>query len=671
MKRIIITILTYLIGVTFVSASSNPEENKSNAKKKKPNIVIFFTDDLGYGDLSINGGLTPTPNIDKIFTTGTTFTNYNTHCVCSPSRAGMLTAKHYVKTNSGPKTGGELSTDEVTMPETLQENGYVTGAFGKWHNGAPTSYGGNEKKGSKKFQLGAGVNAHGFNRFVGYYGGGGNYFTRMSNVYAQVSWYHDKTNRPDEKGYTTDLITKYALEFIEKNKDEQFLCYIPHEAMHNPLNAKYEDILRVPEAVKQGTALLSKEKYKNYFKGSKAWTKMSDEQKQIVRSAMLLSLDDAVGEVVSYLEKEGLLENTIVIFTSDNGATPEGNNLPFKGHKHTIYEGGIHVPMGMMWKNGGMNKGEKYTGDFNYLDIYPTLTAMVGAKRDQSVEIDGRDLSKEIMGNKAHDNTVQQWVWTGEGAVKEGNWKLIYNPLEIQLYDLNEDLKEENNLAEQHPEKVEKMTQMHLDFLRANNINPSYLPPSYLPSASQKAAPQGEVLEFYVDQAMPIKSGKDVMRFAFANGYDKMKYTIEPGDVVEYDIMVAEDGLNEGFFYSPTSTWKLLFAKSGYDQHGRYQKKGPGVKEGKGVWEHRVVGIGEATPQKLSYNMMSFMGRKTGVYHFYIDNLIARKADGTVIELWTSGKHTIKRWKESPFMKNYKENIFKTVEIKTVELDQI
>ncbi|WP_281614978.1 sulfatase-like hydrolase/transferase [Flammeovirga sp. SubArs3] len=672
MKRnLFITLFIYLAGITTVNATSGTGDDPNKGKKGKPNIVIFYTDDLGYGDLSVNGGLTPTPNIDKIFTTGLTFNNYNTHCVCSPSRAGMLTGKHYVKTNSGPKTGGELSTDEKTFPETLQENGFVTGAFGKWHNGAPTSYGENEKKNSKRYQLGAGVNAHGFDRFVGYYGGGGNYFTRYSNVYGQVSWYHDKTNKPNEKGYTTDLITKYALEFIEKNKEERFLAYIPHEAMHNPLQAKYKDIQRVPEAVKQGTEILSEEEYKKYFKGNKAWMKMSEEQKQIVRSAMLLSLDDAVGEVLEYLKKENLLDNTIVMFTSDNGATPEGNNLPFKGHKHTIYEGGIHVPMAMMWKNGGLNKGNKYEGDFNFLDIYPTLTSMVGAKRDETIAIDGRDLSKSILSNTENAATVQQWVWTGEGAVKEGNWKLIYNPQEIQLYDLSKDLKEENNLASQYPEKVEAMKKLHIDFLRANTINPSYLPTDHLPSATAEAKPDGEVLEFFIEQTAAVKSGKDIMRFAFAEGYDKMKYTIEPGDVVEYDIMVAEDGMNEGFFYSPTSTWKVLFAKSGYDQYGRYQKKGPGVKAGKGKWEHRVIGIGEATPQKLSYNMMSFQSRKPGTYHFYIDNLIARKADGTVITLWSSGKDTIKRYKEKPFMKNRKENIFKTVQVQSVELGSI
>lgn len=670
-KNLFITILLYLSALTVVNATAMEDDGDDKGKKTKPNVVIFFTDDFGYGDISLNGGLTPTPNIDKIFSTGTTFTNYNTHCVCSPSRAGMLTGKHYTKTNSGPKTGGELSTDEVTIAETFQDNGYVTGAFGKWHNGAPNTYGDNEEVASKKYKLGAGVNAHGFDRFVGYYGGGGNYFTRYSNVYAHVAWYHDKTNKPKEEGYTTDLITKYAIEFMEENKDDQFLCYIPHEAMHNPLNAKMVDLERVSEAVKQGNSLLSQKEYDKYFEGNKAWIKMSDIQKQIVRSAMLMSLDDAVGEVIEYLEKEGLLDNTIIMFTSDNGATPEGNNLPFRGHKHTIYEGGIHVPMAIQWNNGGLNKGLKYESDFNYLDIYPTLVSMIDGKRDESVEIDGRDLSKEILSHKENAPTVQHWLWTGHGAVKQGNWKLIYDPLDYQLYNLDEDIKEENNLASKYPEKVEEMKKMHTDYLKANNINPTYVSTAHLPSASAKPNPQGEVLEFFIEKAQEVRNGNDVMKIAFAAGMDKKSGYIESGDVIEYDIMVAEDGMNHSFFLSPTNGWKILYQKSGYDQYGRLQKKGQGVKAGKGVWEHRVVGIGEATPGKYSFNMFSFTGRRTGNYHFYIDNLIIRRADGSVKEMWTNGKHTIRRWNEAPFKKNHKKNIFPTVKIKAVELDKI
>ena len=205
MKRILLLVLTLGLWAGMSDAAG-------------PNVVFFYADDFGWGDIGVNGGQIPTPNMDRIFNSGVRFNNYTTHCVCSPSRGGVLTGRHYINIHAGPVTGGELDLDETTIAESFQAAGYATGAFGKWHNGAPTSYGPDpSEETKKKYTLGNGANAHGFDRFVGYYGGGGCFFTRYANVYQHNAWYHDRTNRPDEAGYTTDLITTYALEFISEH----------------------------------------------------------------------------------------------------------------------------------------------------------------------------------------------------------------------------------------------------------------------------------------------------------------------------------------------------------------------------------------------------------------------------------------------------------------------
>jgi len=653
------TIILFI--VLLVSKSAYAE------KSNRPNVVLFYADDLGWGDLGVYHGKTPTPNIDRIFNSGIRFGNFSTHCVCSPSRAGILTGRHYIKVNAGPETGGELALNETTMAESFKAAGYATGAFGKWHNGAPTSYGGYE--GEKKYSLGSGVNAHGFDRFVGYYGGGWDYFTRYSIMYKQVVWYHDLTNMPDEKGYTTDLITKYVLQFLEKNKDKSFFCYVPHEAMHAPYQAKYEDILRVPEEVRQGIPLLSKEEYEKYFLVQDAWTKLPKEQLPIVYSAMLLSLDDSIGNILNWLEKEGLLENTIIMFASDNGATKVGNNLPLRGGKHTMYEGGIRVPAAMWWENGKLTGGKTFEGDFGYLDVYPTLCSLAGIKRQQGLPLDGRDLSSAILSGKKNPSTLHHWVWMREGVTCNGRWKLIYNLEDMQLYDLQNDLEETSNLAAEKPEIVSLLKQTHEKWLKEVKCNPAYAVPFV--DKNVKAAPEGEVLEFYAEQTAHILSPQKGLSFIFASGYgDEYKDPVLPGDVIEYDICVAKDSCLDGFFYTPSSGWEPIFlTNTGYDQYGRLQTRGPAPKGGRGIWEHRVVGIGQKCPHRMPFNIISMSNREPTTYHFYMDNLVVRKPDGRIIDMWKDSSHTFKRWNEQPFMLTPNHTAFKNIKLQAVSLN--
>ena len=636
------------------------------AEARQPNVVLFYADDFGWGDLSVNGGKILTPNMDRIFNEGVRFDNYTTHCVCSPSRGGLLTGRHYINIHAGPLTGGELDPEETTIAESFKAAGYATGAFGKWHNGAPPSYGKKLTEPSKqRYVLGHGVNAHGFDRYVGYYGGGPSYFSRYSGIFRHQAWYHDTNNMPDEVGYTTDLITKYALEFIEMHKDEPFFCYIPQEAMHNPLHAKYEDILRVPETVRNGTALLTKEEYNQYFLVERAWEKMPKEQRPIVRAAMLMSLDDSIGKVLGFLEQEGIFDSTIILFASDNGATPDGNNLPLRGGKHTLFEGGIHVPAAIWWDKGGLSGGRAYSGDFGYLDVYPTLCALAGVERLPGRLLDGRDLTQVIRSGKDNVATTHHWVWMREGATRQGRWKLIYNLEEMQLYDLKNDLEESENLAAKKPEMVKTFKATHEKWLKKVKCNPSYARPQVENEGA--AAPEGDVLEFYAEQVSEVRTPEKGLFFIFTTGKRIVGESILPGDVLEYDICVAEDGRMDGFFYTPARGGKPHFlSRTGYDQFGRLQVEGPGPQGGAGVWEHRIVGIGETCPANVGNNIMCLIGREPGIYHFYLDNLVLRKANGRVITLWKDSSNTITRWHEEPFMMTPNHKGFKDVRLEAV-----
>ena len=504
---------------------------------------------------------------------------------------------------------------------------------------------------------------------MGFYGGGWDYFTRYSKMYKHVVWYHDRTNVRDEKGYTTDLLSRHALEFMDKNRDRPFFCYIPHEAVHAPYQAKYEDILRVPESVRDGTPLLSQQEYEELFLVTDGWTKLPKEQLSIVYSAMLISLDDGVGNVLHWLTDNGLLDDTIILFASDNGATPVGSNLPLRGGKHTMFEGGIRVPAAIWWQNGGLQGGRIYQGDFGYLDVYPTLCSLSGIEALPGLPLDGRNLSDELLSGSQTPPVPQHWVWEQEGVVRDGRWKLIYNLADMRLFDLNEDLAETTNLASDKPELIERLKKMHEAWLAETRCTPSYAVPRI--GSETKAAPEGDVLEFYAEQTDAVPGPHAGLKFIFALGYgDEYRDAPSPGDTIEYDICVAEDGRLDGFFYTPSVGWIPAYLRNtGYDQFGRLQTSGPGPLGGQGVWERRVLGVGNHCPNRVPFNMM-IMGNKTpGTYHFYIDNLVVRKADGRVIAMWKDASDSFQRWHEPPFMMTPDHKAFKNVRVEAVPLD--
>lgn len=283
-------------------------------KSTKPNIVYIMADDVGWGDLSIHQGGVPTPNIDRLFSRGVELTQFMGWCVCSPTRAMLLTGRHPIRVGTGPEVGGELALEKTTIAEGFQANGYRTGVFGKWHNGNDPdtpefreafaeAY---RHMPNKKFAGGHGVNAHGFDEAWIYYGGGADFFNRRTvKGNGPVSWWHNLEFRPQDEGYTDDLVTERVIEFIRDNKDQPFFCYVPFHIAHAPLQAMEDDLAAIDPELAAGLPAASE--------------KVSAEDRRI-HAAMLHSMDLNVAAIEAELKKLGLSDNTIFVFARTSGS---------------------------------------------------------------------------------------------------------------------------------------------------------------------------------------------------------------------------------------------------------------------------------------------------------------------------------------------------------------
>ncbi len=441
MKRFLILALT-----TFALIGHNRAQS---APAKQPNFVIIFADDLGYGDVGYQGGDVPTPNIDSIAENGTVFSDgYVTCPVCAPSRAGMLTGKYQQSfgfwDNIGPyrvtpETQPGIPVDLPILSERLKPLGYATGLFGKTHDGDAEEM-------------------MAFNRWDEFYGfnnGASNYLGDMnrlhnpifhnkqivSDPYSQRGIDHKDINHNgslirDLENHLTDELANHAVKFIEDNKDNPFLCYVPFNAIHGPFQA--------PKPIV--------DKYAH----------IEDEKRRTVM-AMIDSMDQNIGKVLAALRDNNLEENTLVIFLSDNGGHEASISLPLRGKKATYWEGGLRVPFCAQWK-GVIPAGVTYSDPVISLDILPTLVTAAGGKIDSEWQLDGVDLMPFITGQKkAAPHDALYWVWGARKAIRQGDLKAITENEgnTWHLYNLRKDLAEENDLAAIRPEKLKELIDRH------------------------------------------------------------------------------------------------------------------------------------------------------------------------------------------------------------------
>lgn len=630
---------------------------RADSGAPKPNVVYIMADDVGWGDLSFHGGGVPTPSIDRLCKQGVELTSFMGWCVCSPTRAMLLTARHPIRVGTGPEVGGELSLEETTIAEGFKANGYRTGVFGKWHNGDDPDTPEFQaafteafmQMPNKKHTGGHGANAHGFDEAWVYYGGGADYFNRRTvQGRGPVSWWHNREFRRNDEGYTDDLVTQYAIEFIRDSKDKPFFCYIPFHIAHAPLQAKDIDLAAI-DAEKAATL-------------PSANPKATTENKRI-HAAMLQSMDKNIAAIVAELERLKLLDNTILVFTSDNGAMAEGSSLPLRGHKHTIYDGGVRLPTVIHWPRGGLVGGKKWNGLCGALDMFPTLIAMTDSKMPETRPLDGKNVWPALREGRPSPVDSYYFVWHDEDAIRTDRWKLHRFFNRFELYDIESDEIESNNVAESHPDVVKTLTAKMDVWADSLGVALSHQPAPEKYHAS--AAPDGEVLAITVTITEKSKP-KDRLAINIAN-WNGTKYAT---DWIEFDIAFSPNTPQRHPYYSTlegnnSKPFGPLFKPgTGVDQFGRDQIAGLGIVDGKSVWEHRIIGLSSTAPGPLGKHGVVFTGGTPGTFTVYLDNLRIRHLDGSTTPLWTNSKDT----RAGKFTPN---EFFKDLKIRTINVTEV
>ena len=463
-----------------VNWSSGPNESNSEPSERPPNIILILADDMGFNDLSLyNGGAGDgslmTPNIDALGLEGVVFDNgYAANAVCAPSRASIMTGRYSTRFGFEftpfPKIGTTIfqwmldtakeepklktfidtelasvmkdmldkgmPSEQITIAEVLKNSGYYTAHIGKWHLG--------QKEGSHPLDQGFEdsltmmgalylpedhpqvVNSRNYNAPI-------DNMVWATGIFS-ASYNKSKQFEPDE--YLTDYYTKNAVEVIEKNKNRPFFLYLGHWAIHNPLQSLKSDYDLHSDSGNHGLS---------------------------VYSGMIEALDRSVGKIVKSLEENGLTENTLIIFTSDNGGAgyielPDINQ-PYRGWKLTHFEGGMHVPFMAKWPSE-ISKGTRYDKPIHHTDIFHTIAAAVGAKVPDDRKLDGVDLMPFVKGvNKSVPHETLFWREGHHQTVLHEGWKLIKSGRinKRWLFNLKEDPLEKINLVKENQSKVSEL----------------------------------------------------------------------------------------------------------------------------------------------------------------------------------------------------------------------
>lgn len=384
-----------------------------------PNIVVILADDLGYADLGAQGSKDlATPHIDSLAKDGVRFTSgYVSGPVCAPTRAGLLTGRYPQRFgfefNAPEPRAAEygLPREEATLAERLKGKGYATGMVGKWHLG---------------FRPELTPPQRGFDEFFGFLSGMRSYFPRAK---ADPILRGETPVRESE--YLTTAFGREAAAFVERHRNEPFFLYVAFNSVHAPLQATDADLARFP-----GIALPKRRTY----------------------AAMVAAMDDAVGVLLAKLRETGLEERTLVFFLSDNGGPTRettASNLPFRGRKGQVYEGGIRVPFLVRWK-GRLRGGRIFEEPVSALDIAATALAAAGIEVPK--ELDGVDLLRHIDGEgKQPPHDALYWRYGDQSAVRMGEWKLVVRKGREELYHLGRDAGEARDLVAEEPDRVKTL----------------------------------------------------------------------------------------------------------------------------------------------------------------------------------------------------------------------
>ena len=440
----------------------------AGAEPKQPNVVVFLVDDLGFADIGANNpdSFYETPNIDRLATEGVRFTDgYAANPVCSPTRYSLMTGKYPSRVDatnffSGQRSGrfntapfvDNMPLEDITIAQVLQGQGYRTFFAGKWHLGESEEY----YPQNRGFDLNQGGHTRG-----GPYTGN-KYFSPFDNPQLH----------PDspEGDHLPDRLARDTASFIAASKDEPFFAYLSFYSVHTPLMGRPDLVAKYEKRAREIQATEFAEEEQVFGDEPRRVRVL---QKHAVYAAMVEAMDEAVGKVLQQLETSGVAENTIVIFTSDNGglSSSEGSptsNLPLRGGKGWVYEGGIREPWIIRYP-GVTTPGSVSDTQICSIDLFPTLAAAAGAEFDHKV--DGVDLKPVLAGGKLPERPLF-WHYPHysnqggipSGAIRVGNFKLIerYEDGRVHLYNLKKDIGEQRDLTAKYPKKVARMrAQLH------------------------------------------------------------------------------------------------------------------------------------------------------------------------------------------------------------------
>lgn len=425
-----------IIGLMAFSALSNGKIKETAKSTERPNILIIIPDDMGWRDAGYHGSEIKTPNIDKLAESGVRLNQHYVMPTCTPTRVSLMTGKYPSRYGiMGPDYGEVIDLGDPTLASILKENGYFTAIAGKWHLGSPPYT----------------PLKYGFQSSYGYFDGQIEPYTHEYKTETALterrSWHRDDEYF-DEEGHVTDLLTKEAIRVIEEDREEPFFLYLAHHVPHYPLDEPDEWMSIYDD--------------KDMFPSRKLF------------AASVTHMDDAIGKIIEALELTGQRENTLILFTSDNGGQLNwqsdteyrgkyankphnvlGNNYPLRGWKGDLYEGGIRVPAFVNWPE----RLEPGVIDFpvHISDWLPTLCELMKIETPSNQILDGKSIWPILIGEqKLPEEQPKYWKIRSHYAVREGRWKLLVNrnTNEAELYDLENDFRETRDLSENHPRKT-------------------------------------------------------------------------------------------------------------------------------------------------------------------------------------------------------------------------
>ena len=441
-RRFLVNLAAGALAAPFASrfAAAQPASDA-----RRPNILVILADDLGYGDISLQGCKdVATPNIDAIARTGVHFTNgYVSGPVCSPTRAALMSGQYQQRHNdeelvNKPNNRDGLSLKATPLPQRLREAGYETSMIGKWHLGdQPFNH----------------PMERGFDEFYGLLTGGRSY-SPMSDAEKKKMLENPMKGDPRlwdgrkeiaDPPYLSDAFTDRAVEILKRRRDKPLFMYLCYTAIHSPVQP-------APDIYEKMTDI--------------------EDKKRRELASLINSLDNNVGRVMDFLKQSGQDKNTLVFFLSDNGGggtrgvAPNGSlNTPLRGFKGETWEGGIRVPFFAQWP-GKFPAGTVYDKPVIQMDITATALALAGLEPKPDWRLDGVNLMPYLTGGKkdARPHDVLYWRFYSNMAVRKGDWKLVKSnegrgakPVGPFLYDLSKDIEEKNDLSLQHPEQAREL----------------------------------------------------------------------------------------------------------------------------------------------------------------------------------------------------------------------